>query len=124
MVNEVFSVLTDTVRQTKLRNAIKNKTKNRLNSDEADSIINGIQLNRQYSISVYENENDFRKALDIADGYRGQTVLGQALAATPWCVGELYDPSRAAAIIVKNITKTDAIQQIHIYVPCIYAERR
>lgn len=124
MVSEVFSALTDTVKENKLRNAIKSKTKNRLNSDEADSIVRGVQLSHQYSICVYEKEADFRKALDIEDGYRGRTVLGQALAATPWCVGELYDSSRAAAIIVKKIAEADALQQIHIYIPCTNTERR
>lgn len=124
MVNAVFSVLADTVKENKLRNAIKSKTKNRLNSDDTDSIIKGVKLNLQYSINVYETESDFRKALDIEDGYRGHTLFGQALASTPWCVGELYDPSRAAAIIVRNMAKSDAPQQIHIYVPRPLTERR
>lgn len=124
MENEIFSVLSDNERQTKLKSVIRNKTGNRLNSYETESILLGVRLNRQYEIRVYENTKDFRSILTLSHGYKGKTVFGQALSGTDGCPGELYDESRAAAVIVNNVADVDGLNRIHIYIPRTYAQRR
>ncbi len=124
MENEIFSVLSDNERQTKLKSVIRNKTGNRLNSYETESILSGVRLNRQYEIQVYENTKDFRSILTLTQGYRGKTVFGQALSRTAERPGELYDETRAAAVIVNNVADINGLNRIHIYIPRTYAQRR
>ena len=124
MENEIFSVLSDNERQTKLKSVIRKKTGNRLNSYETESILSGVRLNRQYEIQVYENTKDFRSILTLTQGYRGKTVFGQALSGKAERPGELYDETRAAAVIVNNVADINGLNRIHIYIPRTYAQRR
>lgn len=123
MENEIFSLLSDGERKTKLKNVIKTKTGNRLNDYETESILYGVRLNRQYSVFVYENDKDFSAVLALPSGYRGKTVFGQVLSGTTERPGELYDTHRAAAVIVNNVADLEGVNKIHIYIPHGYAVR-
>lgn len=82
MTNETFSILTEEDKNTKLRTVLKNKTENSLTDEELSAILCGISLSRQYSVHVFENPNEFRTRLVLAEGIC-KTVLGGIIAGMP-----------------------------------------
>lgn len=117
MTNTNFNLLSDEEKQNKFRTTLRNKTEDCLVADELESLMFGINLQKQYSINVYRDANDFRTVLAVPTGYRGRTVLGQVLAGSESFPGELYNTERAAAIITRELATENGIHQIHIFIP-------
>ena len=117
MTNLNFAHLTDEEKQHKFRTTLRNKTDNRLHSEEIDSLMFGINLQKQYSVNVYSDPDEFRLVLTVPKGYRGRTVLGQVLAGNESFPGDIYNTERAAAIITREIDNENGLHQIHIFIP-------
>ena len=117
MTKTNFNLLTDEEKKSKFRTTLRNKTDDCLKADELDSLMFGINIQKQYCVNVYRDPDEFRTVLAVPTGYRGRTVLGQVLAGNEVFPGDLYNTERAAAIITREIAKDDGLHQIYIFIP-------
>lgn len=124
MYNEVFAMLSEEHKQTKLRDALSHKTCNCLTEQELRDILISTPLKRQYRIHVYFSEDAFRSKLALPAGIRGRTILGQVMAGTRENPGDLYCTERAAAILTRQIANPEGANEIHIFIPPVRLERR
>ncbi len=111
MTNETFSVLTDEDKNTKLRTVLRKVTKDSLTEDELSAILCGISLNRQYSVRVSSNPDEFRAKLILADA-GSKIVLGGIIAGMPGTSEYMFRENHASVYIAKGDTDS-----INIYVP-------
>lgn len=117
MNNNSFQQLSEDERTKKFKAILNTKTKGALSSDDMHSILFAISPCRQYQISVHHDPKIFRSVLQLDDGYRGRTVLGQATTSFKQREGELYCSTRPAAIILRNMADERSVCQLHIFVP-------
>lgn len=117
MTNEAFLLLSEGEKNTKFRAILKQQTANSLNEEEVRSILMCVPLNRQYSLSVYREENEFNFILTVANGFTGRTILGRALVGNAENPGKLFDSGRPAAIIIRSNSEKRGMDQLHIYIP-------
>lgn len=117
MTNEAFLLLSEGEKNTKFRAVLKRQTANSLNEEEVRSILMCVSLNRQYSLSVYREENEFNCILTVANGFTGQTILGQALVGNAENPGKLFDSGKPAAVITRSNSEKRGTDQLHIYIP-------
>lgn len=111
MTNEMFSVLTNEDKNTKLRTVLRRMTKDSLTESELSAILCGISLNRQYFIRVSSNPDEFRTRLILADT-GSKTVLGGIIAGVPGTSEYLFRKNQTAAYI-----ENGAADSINIYIP-------
>ena len=112
MVNEAFSILSDEERTTKLKTVLKNRSGGYITEEEIKAIMAFVSLQKQYVIRIYNEPNEFRKSLVLADPGRSQTILGSAIAGVPGLSDRYFNGSHAAAYVTRNI-----VDIIHIYIP-------
>lgn len=117
MRNEAFYLLTETEKQAKFRAILNDKTNRTLTDEELRSILLCFSAEKQYSIVVHNEADRFRQVLQLSSGFRGKTVLGQALVSHDNTRGELYCPARPAAILLNKPADESSIIQLHIYIP-------
>lgn len=112
MVNEVFSVLSDEERTAKLKMVLKSRSGGYITEEEIKAIMAFVSLQRQYVIRIYNEPNEFRENLVLADPSRSQTILGSAIAGVPGLSDRDFNGTHAAAYITRN-----SVDIIHIYIP-------
>lgn len=117
MKNNSFQQLSEEEKSKKFRAILNTKTEGALTNDEMHSILFAISPCRQYQITVYHDPEVFRSILQLDEGYRGRTVLGQATTSFKQNKGELYCSTRPAAIILRNMADEKSAFQLHIFVP-------
>lgn len=117
MRNEAFYLLSETEKKTKFRAILNDKTDRTLTDEELRSILLCFSAQKQYSIVVHNNADRFREVLQLSSGFRGKTVLGQALVSHDTTRGELYCPTLPAAILLNNQADESSASQLHIYIP-------
>lgn len=111
MTNETFTVLTEEDKNTKLKVVIRNRTENRLTDSELSAILRGISLNRQYTVRVSTNPDEFRTRLVLADA-SSRTVLGGIIAGMPGTTEYFFRDNGVCAYISKS-----DVENINIYIP-------
>ena len=77
MVNEAFSILSDEERTTKLKTVLKNRSGGYITEEEIKAIMAFVSLQKQYVIRIYNEPNEFRKSLVLADP--GDSVVGMRM---------------------------------------------
>lgn len=112
MVNEAFSILSDEERITKLKTVLKNRSGGHITEEEIKAIMAFVSLRKQYAIRIYNEPNEFRESLVLADPSRSQTILGTAIAGIPGLSDRYFNGSHAAAYVTRN-----SVDIIHIYIP-------
>jgi len=117
MTNEAFLLLSEKEKNTKFRAILKKQTANSLSEEEVRNILLCVSLNRQYSLSVYHEENEFSGILTLANGFTGRIILGQALVGNTENPGKLLDSGRPAAVITRSNSEKRGTDQLHIFVP-------
>lgn len=117
MTNEAFQLLSDEEKNTKFKAILNTRTAGCLSSEELKRILLAVSVNKQYCIKVYVDKEAFQSALQLEKGYRGKTVLGQALASYRTVPGKLYSCTGPAAIISHNqLDEKDACHLL-IFIP-------
>lgn len=117
MNNEAFKLLSDDEKNTKFKAILNTRTGGCLSNEELKHILLSISSNKQYCIEVFVDKDAFHSALQLEKGYRGKTVLGQALASYGTTKGELYSCSRPAAIIAHNLQDEMSAYHLLIFIP-------
>lgn len=117
MRNAAFCLLTEPEKSSKFRAILNEKTERTLTGEEMRSILLCVSPHRQYSIKVHSDADRFREVLQLSNGFRGKTVLGQVLVSHDNTRGELYCPAHPAAIILNNLADESSTNQLHIYIP-------
>lgn len=117
MRNAAFCLLTEAEKNSKFRAILNEKTERTLTDDETRTILLCISPDQQYSIVIHNDAERFRKVLQLSSGFRGKTVLGQVLVSHDNMRGELYCPALPAAVLLKNATDENSVNQLHIYIP-------
>ena len=79
MRNAAFCLLTEPEKSSKFRAILNEKTERTLTGEEMRSILLCVSPHRQYSIKVHSDADRFREVLQLSNGFRGKTVLGQVL---------------------------------------------
>ncbi len=79
MRNAAFYLLTEPEKSSKFRAILNEKTERTLTGEEMRSILLCVSPHRQYSIKVHSDADRFREVLQLSNGFRGKTVLGQVL---------------------------------------------
>ena len=117
MRNEDFYLMSEVEKKTKFRAILNDKTERTLTEDEMRSILMSFSPEKQCSIMVHSDADRFREVLQLSNGFRGKTVLGQVLVSHDNTRGELYCPAQPAAIILNNLADESSTNQLHIYIP-------
>lgn len=116
MTNESFKLLSEEEKNTKFRAILNTRTDGALSGEEMRSLLLCVSPKRQYSIKVYYDKEAFRNVLQLAEGYTGRTVLGQAFVSHEGN-GELFCTTRPAAVILRKCADEVSLSQLHIFVP-------
>ena len=117
MNNEAFQLLSEEEKNTKFKAILNTRTGGCLSNEELKHILLAVSANKQYCIKVYIDKDAFQSALQLENGYRGKTILGQALASYGTSTGELYSCARPAAIISHNQLDENAVYHLLIFIP-------
>lgn len=117
MTNEIFGLLTEEEKQTKLKAVLNTKADGRLTEEELRDILMAVSANRQYSVVVCQDSKVFDSLLTLTGSWRGRTVFGQALIGTTDYPGKLFCMDEAAAVVLSDSSNTDAARMLYIYIP-------
>lgn len=117
MTNESFKLLSEEEKNTKFRAILNTRTDGALSGEEMRSLLLCVSPKRQYIIKVCHDKDVFRNVLQLADGYTGRTVLGQAFVSHEGNRGELFCTTRPAAVILRKCADEVSPCQLHIFVP-------
>lgn len=118
MRNAAFCLLTEPEKSSKFRAILNEKTERTLTGEEMRSILLCVSPHRQYSIKVHSDADRFREVLQLSNGFRGKTVLGQVLVSHDNTRGELYCPAQPAAIILNNLADESRYSPTGLYSNC------
>lgn len=117
MTNETFKLLSDEEKNTKFRAILNTRTDGALFEEELHNIMLCISPRRQYSIKVHRDKEAFGDVLQLADGFTGKTVLGQALVSHKGDRGRLFCDTRPAAVLLHQCAVEASLLQLHIFIP-------
>lgn len=123
MTNEEFALLSLEEKRSKVREAIKFKTEDRLMEEEVQSILLLISPERQYHICVHSDPAEFSHILNVQKPWVGRTVFGQVLMGTADVAGCLFCTERSAAVILRTLDDAVA-RELHIYIPPHYRKEK
>ena len=117
MTNESFNLLSEEEKNTKFRAILNTRTDGALSEEEMRSLLLSVSPNKQYGIKVHHDKNAFFEVLQLTDGYKGRTVLGQVTVSHGENCGELYCTTRPAAVILQRCIDEENLCQLHIFIP-------
>jgi len=115
MTNKEFLSYPERKRRIKLKNVLKSKTCYLLNDDELETILNTIEVKKQYRVKLYFTTAEFRKILVCPRSGDIKVVLG-CVCVGRFFAGKVKDDTMPAVIIVNDSNKHSE-NQLHIYIP-------
>lgn len=115
MINEMFCLLSEEERSTKLKAVLKSKTAECLTAEEIQKILMKVSLNRQYRVSVYYEQSAFRCAMTAEDGLQNWFVFPQIPAGDK--NGEVFGEDKVIAVITQNQSGKEGVNLISIFIP-------
>lgn len=115
MINEMFCLLSEEERSTKLKAVLKSKTAECLTAEEIQNILMKVSLNRQYRVSVYYEKSSFRCAMTAEDGLQNWLVFPQISHGDE--NGEVFGEDKVIAVITQNQSGEDDANLISIFIP-------
>jgi hypothetical protein len=117
MTNKAFMRLSDEEKRTKFRVMVRRRTDDCLTAEELRNLMLAVLPDRQYTLSVYDEPDEFCRVLEIKSNTQGRILFGQALLGFENKPGTLFRTDQAAAAMMRIYKTGRQAHAIHIYIP-------